>query len=138
MTVTDSAGNTSPLTASVDVRINNIPQPTIDLPFGDGTLNIAESAAVGGQTLTGSTGVTGTGQTVSVAIAGMTGSPFAAAVDPDTGNWTLNLTPAQLASLGTLTASHDITVTATDSVGNHNDTDHQLHFTSVRAGTCYQ
>jgi len=132
VTVTDSAGNTSPLTASVDVRINNIPQPTIDLPFGDGTLNIEESAAVGGQTLTGSTGVTGTGQTVSVAIAGMTGSPFAAAVDPDTGNWTLNLTPVQLASLGTLTASHDITVTATDSVGNHNDT--TISFTSHLSG----
>ncbi|MGG5215575.1 Ig-like domain-containing protein [Rahnella variigena] len=132
VTVTDSAGNTSPLTASVDVRINNIPQPTIDLPFGDGTLNIEESAAVGGQTLTGSTGVTGAGQTVSVAIAGMTGSPFAAAVDPDTGNWTLNLTPAQLATLGLATAQHDITVTATDSVGNHNDT--TISFTSHLSG----
>lgn len=132
VTVTDSAGNTSPLTASVDVRINNIPQPTIDLPFGDGTLNIAESAAVGGQTLTGSTGVTGAGQTVSVAIAGMTGSPFAAIVDPDTGNWTLNLTPAQLATLGLATAQHDITVTATDAVGNHNET--TISFTSHLSG----
>lgn len=132
VTVTDSAGNTSPLTASVDVRINNIPQPTIDLPFGDGTLNIAESAAVDGQTLTGSTGVTGAGQTVSVAIAGMTGSPFAAIVDPDTGNWTLNLTPAQMATLGLATAQHDITVTATDAVGNHNET--TISFTSHLSG----
>ena len=132
VTVTDSAGNASVLPASVDVRINNIPQPTIDLPFGDGTLNIAESAAVGGQTLTGSTGVTGTGQTVSVAIAGMTDSPFTAIVDPDTGNWTLNLTPVQLASLGQTTALHDITVTATDSVGNHNDT--TISFTSHLSG----
>ncbi|KQN48029.1 hypothetical protein ASE99_15980 [Serratia sp. Leaf51] len=132
VTVTDSAGNASVLPASVDVRINNIPQPTIDLPFGDGTLNIAESADVNGQTLTGSTGVTGAGQTVSVAIAGMTDSPFTAAVDPDTGNWTLNLTPVQLASLGQTTALHDITVTATDSVGNHNDT--TISFTSHLSG----
>lgn len=132
VTVTDSAGNASVLPASVDVRINNIPQPTIDLPFGDGTLNIAESAAIGGQTLTGSTGVTGTGQTVSVAIAGMTDSPFTAAVDPDTGNWTLNLTPAQLATLGLATAQHDITVTATDSVGNHNEA--TISFTSHLSG----
>ncbi|UHM89485.1 Ig-like domain-containing protein [Rahnella victoriana] len=128
VTVTDSAGNTSPLTASVDVQIHNVPAPTINLPFGDGTLNIAESTAVGGQTLTGSTGVTGAGQTVSVAIAGMTGSPFTAAVDPVTGNWSLNLTPVQLASLGTPTAAHLITVTATDGVGNH--TDATLSFTS--------
>ena len=128
VTVTDSAGNISPLTTSVDVQINNVPAPAINLPFGDGTLNIAESIDVNGQTLTGTTGVTGAGQTVSVAIAGMTGSPFTATVDPDTGNWSLNLTSAQLTSLGTATASHLITVTATDSAGNH--TDATLAFTS--------
>ncbi|WP_047608344.1 Ig-like domain-containing protein [Rahnella aquatilis] len=128
VTVTDSAGNISPLTTSFDVQINNVPAPTINLPFGDGTLNIAESTDVNGQALTGSTGVTGAGQTVSVAIAGMTGSPFTATVDPDTGNWSLDLTSAQLTSLGTATASHLITVTATDSAGNH--TDATLTFTS--------
>jgi len=128
VTVTDSAGNSSVLPVSVDVQIHSLPQPTIDLPFGDGTLNIAESAAIGGQTLTGTTGETGAGQTVSVAIAGMTGSPFTAAVDPVTGNWSLNLTPVQLASLGPLTASHDITVTATDAIGNHNEA--TISFTS--------
>ncbi|MGH8466635.1 MAG: Ig-like domain-containing protein, partial [Pseudomonas sp.] len=58
----------------------------------------------------------------------MTDSPFTAAVDPVTGNWSLNLTPVQLASLGTPTAAHLITVTATDGVGNH--TDATLSFTS--------
>ncbi|RJT46693.1 Ig-like domain-containing protein [Rahnella woolbedingensis] len=132
VTVTDSAGNTSVLPVSVGVQIHTVPVPTIDLPFGDGTLNIAESVAVTGQTLTGTTGETGPGQTVSVAIAGMTGSPFTATVDPATGNWSLNLTPVQLASLGTSTASHDITVTATDSVGNHNDA--TVSFTSHLSG----
>lgn len=128
VTVTDSAGNSSVLPVSVGVQIHNVPAPTINLPFGDGTLNIAESTAVGGQTLTGTTGVTGAGQTVSVAIAGITGSPFTAIVDPATGNWSLNLTPAQLATLGLATATHEITVTATDSAGNH--TDATLTFTS--------
>lgn len=128
VTVTDSAGNTSVLPVSVSVQIHNMPAPTIDLPFGDGTLNIAEAAAIDGQTITGTTGVTGAGQTVSVAIAGITGSPFTATVDPATGIWSLNLTPTQLASLGLATATHTITVTATDSVGNH--TDATLDFTS--------
>lgn len=133
VTVTDSAGNSSVLPVSVGVQIHSLPAPTIDLPFGDGTLNITEaSVATGGQTITGTTGVIGAGQTVSVAIAGITGSPFTATVDAATGAWSLNLTPAQLATLGLATATHAITVTATDAVGNHNDA--TVSFTSHLSG----
>ncbi|WP_459176032.1 Ig-like domain-containing protein [Ewingella americana] len=113
VTATDSVGNTSSANEILDVQLTPPPIPTIGLPFGDGILNNAEAAA--GQILTGSTGVTGAGQTVSVAFAGVV-TPFTATVAAD-GTWTLNLSPLQLADLGGL-PSHTITVTSTNEFGN--------------------
>lgn len=94
---------------------HNLPQPTINAPFGDGVVNAAEAAA--GGNLSGSTGVLGTGQTVTVRLDN--GSLLTATVDAS-GNWTLPLTPAQLGALGQ--GGHTVTVTVTDAAGNQNTT----------------
>lgn len=92
---------------------HNLPQPTISAPFGDGVLNAAEALA--GGNLSGNTGVTGAGQTVTVRLDN--GSLLTATVDTN-GNWTLPLTPAQLGALNQ--GGHTVTVTATDAAGNQN------------------
>ncbi|AOR64367.1 Ig-like domain-containing protein [Pectobacterium wasabiae] len=104
--------NDVPVTASrtIDVHINNLPQPTIDQPFGDGILNIIESAS--GQNLTGKTGISGGGQSVTVTLNGKT---YTATVD-NQGNWSTALPAADLQSL--LTGVQTIRVEATDTAGN--------------------
>nr|WP_277619655.1 Ig-like domain-containing protein [Winslowiella iniecta] len=110
VSVTDSVGNVGSVSDTVLVAINNLPQPTLNLPFGDGALNIAEAAA--GQLLSGKTGITGIDQNVTVEISGFNGdNPLLATVDIN-GNWSLNLTPIQLATLAD--GPHTLTVTATD------------------------
>ncbi|MBE8365843.1 large repetitive protein, partial [Leptospira borgpetersenii serovar Balcanica] len=82
-----------------------------DLLFGDGTVNQSEAAL--GQQLTGTTGLTGAGQTVQISIDG--GQPITGTVD-NNGNWTVSLTPAQLSALAD--GSHTISVTVSDRAGN--------------------
>ncbi|MEQ9969828.1 Ig-like domain-containing protein [Pectobacterium carotovorum] len=101
-----------PVTASrnIDIHINNLPQPTIDQPFGDGILNIIESAS--GQNLTGKTGIAGGGQSVIVTLNGKT---YTATVD-NQGNWSAALPAADLQLLPT--GVQTIHVEATDTAGN--------------------
>lgn len=115
VTVTDVAGNSSTQAENISVQLTPPPVPTIDLVFGDGVLNAAELAA--GQTISGSTGITGPGQTVTVTIAGNP-SPLTATVGAD-GKWTLELTTSELADIAGL-PTHSITVTNTDQYGNSN------------------
>ncbi len=92
-----------------------LPQPAIHLPFGDGVINAAE-ALVGGS-LSGTTGIKGAGQIVTITLDN--GTPLNAVVDAN-GNWTLALTPGQLAVLGN--GDHTVNVSVTDTVGNQNST----------------
>ncbi|MEI7222047.1 Ig-like domain-containing protein [Pectobacterium carotovorum] len=113
-TITASVANPGdvPVTASrnIDIHINNLPQPTIDQPFGDGILNIIESAS--GQNLTGKTGITGGGQSVIVTL---NGKAYTATVD-NQGNWSASLPAADLQLLPT--GVQTIRVEATDTAGN--------------------
>ncbi|MFJ5417164.1 Ig-like domain-containing protein [Pectobacterium carotovorum] len=113
-TITASVANPGdvPVTASrnIDIHINNLPQPTIDQPFGDGILNIIESAS--GQNLTGKTGITGGGQSVIVTL---NGKAYTATVD-NQGNWSASLPAADLQLLPT--GVQTIHVEATDTAGN--------------------
>ncbi|WP_224652503.1 Ig-like domain-containing protein [Pectobacterium versatile] len=101
-----------PVTTSrnIDIHINNLPQPTINQPFGDGVLNIIESTS--GQNLTGKTGISGGGQSVIVTLNGKT---YTATVD-NQGNWSAALPATDLQSL--LTGVQTIRVEATDTAGN--------------------
>ncbi|CCK02694.1 large repetitive protein [Cronobacter sakazakii 701] len=111
VTAQDQYGN--PATAGVAVDVLRTP-PTAavpDLLFGDGTVNQSEAAL--GQQLTGTTGLTGAGQTVQISIDG--GQPITGTVD-NNGNWTVSLTPAQLSALAD--GSHTISVTVSDRAGN--------------------
>jgi hypothetical protein len=98
--------NTTPV-----VDIPGQPAPEIDTPFGDGWLNRAEKKE--GSMLTGTTGVTGSGQTVSVIIGG---KPHNAAVSDD-GHWSLSLAPGTMKT-GFGKGQHDIVVTASDAAGH--------------------
>ncbi|KAA5949818.1 Ig-like domain-containing protein [Pantoea sp. Bo_2] len=114
VTVTDENGNIGSTTGTLLVAVNTLPDVTLNLPFGDGALNAAEAGSE--QILSGTTGITGAGQTVSVLIAGFNGDqPLAATVLND-GSWSLALSPAQLATF--TSGTHTITVTATDIAGN--------------------
>ncbi|WP_380179373.1 Ig-like domain-containing protein [Kalamiella sp. sgz302252] len=115
VTVTDAVGNVGTATDSALVAVNVLPAVTIDLPFTDGLLNVAEAATA--QTLSGNTGLVAAGQTVNVTIDG--GAPLAATVN-ENGNWTLDLTSDQLTALGS--GTHTFAVTATDSAGNASTT----------------
>ncbi|MGJ0127378.1 Ig-like domain-containing protein [Pantoea sp. RHCKP32] len=118
VTVTSASGNSASINGTVLVAINTLPDVTLNLPFGDGALNVAE--ALNPQVLTGSTGITGAGQTVAVLISGFNDNePLAATVQND-GSWSLTLSPDQLATF--TTGSHTITVTATDIAGNSDST----------------
>ena len=84
-----------------------LPEPTIDTPFDDGWLNRSEKQH--NETLTGTTGISGSGQAVKVIIGGKT---YAATVT-DEGKWSLTLTPENMKT-GFGTGKHGIIVTATD------------------------
>ncbi|QGU86886.1 Ig-like domain-containing protein [Erwinia sorbitola] len=109
--VTDGVGNTGSADSSLIVAINELPAPTITTPFLDGLLNITEAGL--DQVLSGTTKVTGAGQTVTVSIDG--GADLVATVNAN-GDWSLNLSSAQLTALGG--GEHTIKVTATDAYGN--------------------
>ncbi|WP_312458114.1 Ig-like domain-containing protein [Pseudescherichia sp.] len=101
-----SAGDTHTL----NVQIHYLPIPTIDAPFGDGYLNSVEKGQ--DQVLSGNTGVSGSGQSVSVQLAGNT---YQALVDGD-GNWRVTVPASDMQAIpdGLLT----INVNASDAAGN--------------------
>ena len=101
-----SAGDTHTL----NVQIHYLPIPTIDAPFGDGYLNSVEKGQ--DQILSGNTGVSGSGQSVSVQLAGNT---YQALVDGD-GNWRVTVPASDMQAIpdGLLT----INVNASDAAGN--------------------
>ena len=82
---TDASGNSISSSANLGIYTHKLPTASLTPPFGDGTLNSTEAAL--GQTLTGSTGVTGSGQKVSVTFGGVT---YVATVAAD-GSWSLSL-----------------------------------------------
>lgn len=86
-TVTDSHDFT--------VIINTLPQVVINQPFGDGIVNQVESTQ--NQTLTGTTGVTGPGQTV---VATLNGQQYIGVVNTD-GTWSVTLPSGALSTLAT-------------------------------------
>ncbi|WP_421504926.1 Ig-like domain-containing protein [Erwinia rhapontici] len=110
-TVTDAAGNSSPVSTNVTLATGAL-QPTINLPFGDGYLNNNEATDPAGQSLTGTTGAIGAGQTVIVTI-GSQAFPVTADIN---GNWTLPLSTTQLQALGE--GSLPISVDVTNAQGN--------------------
>lgn len=106
-----SLGNQSAqATQNLDVITHDLPKPALNTPFGDGYVNSAEHAAA--QTLSGTTGVKGSWQTVTVTIGNKTWETTADA----NGKWTLNLSAADMAALATGTLP--ITVVAKDAAGN--------------------
>ncbi|XTZ39364.1 Ig-like domain-containing protein [Salmonella enterica] len=102
----------------------NMPEPTIHAPFGDGIVNAAEAEA--GGNLSGNTGAMGAGQVVTVQLDN--GTQLSATVDAN-GNWTLPMTAGQLGALGE--GGHTITVTATDAAGNQVSTTTPLTIDTV-------
>ena len=109
-TVTDLEGTLITQTTDVTVHINALPAPTLNTPFADGLLSAAEAAA--GQALSGTTGVSGEGQQVSVALGDQR---FNAIVGND-GSWTVLIPAAALQALPEGRAT--VTVTARDAAGN--------------------
>ena len=113
---TDAFGNPARGTLATEIVLE---EPAATLPgtlFDDGYINEADAAA--GQTLTGNTGVTGSGQTVVVNIPGQ--EPIVGTVDAD-GNWTVLVPPEVLQDLPQ--GENTATVTVTDRAGNENTSD---------------
>ncbi len=112
-TVTASATTTNSTVSdnhSFTVLIHNLPQLQVDQLFVDGTLNLAESSQ--NQVLTGSTNVSGAGQTV---VATLNGQQYIGVVQSD-GSWSVTLPAGALESLPS--APGTITVDVTDAAGN--------------------
>ncbi len=111
VTATVTAGQTSATADRViNVAINDLPEPTITTPFGDGALNAADLQQ--NQTLTGNTGVSGSGQTVTVQLGNQTYTTTAGA----DGGWSVTVPAAQLQTLPT--GQTPVVVTVTDGAGN--------------------
>ncbi|WP_447879742.1 Ig-like domain-containing protein, partial [Serratia fonticola] len=108
----DQAGN--PVSGSHDlgVFIHSLPDATLNTPFGDGILNGTEAGQP--QTLTGSTGITTPGQTVTVTLGGKT---YTGTVD-GSGNWSVSVPAADLQVLPDGTPA--LSVVVTDAAGNSN------------------
>lgn len=111
-TATDSAGNTVSTSSELGIYIHNLPAPITNLPFGDGTLTKGEAGI--SQSLNGSTGISGAGQTVTVTVGGKT---YPALVGSD-GQWSLTLPSSVLQGLAQ--GGQSITVQVTDAAGNTN------------------
>ncbi|MGL9720528.1 Ig-like domain-containing protein [Symbiopectobacterium sp.] len=107
---TDQVGKTVTNSQTLQVSINQPPQATLDAPFGNGYLNQSEAQA--GQTLTGTTGISGAGQAVKVTIGSDT---FIGTVN-SSGHWQLALPANVLTQLSDGVTS--ISVTVTDAAGN--------------------
>lgn len=111
--VTDTAGNVISGEGNFQAVINNVPEVTLGTLFTDGVLNNPEATA--GQVLTGNSGVTGAGQTVTVTLNGV---PYntGATVDAN-GQWSVTLPPSALTGL-TNGQTQTVIVTVTDVYGN--------------------
>nr|WP_321206113.1 Ig-like domain-containing protein [Limnobaculum sp. M2-1] len=110
LAVANSNSKSAFIDISPDVPQPSIPPvPTIVPLFTDNLLNLAESQNE--QVINGTTGITGTGQSVTVSIAG---NIYTANVDTN-GNWSLTLSPSVLASLAQ--GEQSVTVVATNSAG---------------------
>ena len=114
VTATASVPGTTPATLDVNVAIQASPAPAIDLPFGDGVLTAEEAAT--DQLITGTTGVTGSGQSVTLTLNGKT---YHATVAED-GHWQATLPAADLQALPEGAAA--LKVLATDAAGNSGST----------------
>ncbi|MGL9720594.1 Ig-like domain-containing protein [Symbiopectobacterium sp.] len=116
VTVTDSVGNSTTTTGSAEALFHTLPSATVVLPFGDGYLNLDESNKP--QTLSGKTGISGSGQTVTVTLdAGTANQQVFTGVQVDgLGGWSLPLTSTQLAAF--TEGGHTLLVTVTDKAGN--------------------
>lgn len=114
----NASGGTSTAQKTITVEpltpIGEPPHPLLDVPFGDGVLNAAELAVQ--QTLTGSTGSTGSGQKVVVTLGE---ESYNATVDND-GRWSLSPDPYALYLMGQ--GESIIVVTATDGWGQQGTT----------------
>ncbi|ELY4303224.1 Ig-like domain-containing protein [Cronobacter turicensis] len=110
VTTTDTAGHAISAESSLDVAAEFLPDPQIAPVFGDDMLVLSESQ--GNQTINGTTGITGDGQSAVVVINNVS---YPVEVDSQ-GNWSLTLTPEQLSALpqGEL----PISVIVTDAAGN--------------------
>ncbi|MCL6408301.1 Ig-like domain-containing protein, partial [Dickeya dadantii] len=95
---------------TLGVHIHTLPQPTIDTPFGNGSLNGAE--ALVSQTITGHTGISGAGQSV---ILSLGGKSYTGTVDA-AGNWKVTVPAADLQQLPE--GNNSLLVTAQDAAGN--------------------
>lgn len=115
VTVSTEAGLVNPAsaTASAELVLTTTLNPTINLPFVDGLLNVAEAGV--NQVVSGTTGLIGAGQTVTLTIDGQTLSGLTVSVS-NSGVWSATLTPAQLQLIGN--GEHTITVVAADQAGN--------------------
>lgn len=107
---TDQVGKTVINSQTLQVSMNQLPQATLDAPFGNGYLNQSEAQA--GQTLTGTTGISGAGQAVKVTIGSDT---FIGTVN-SSGHWQLAMPANVLTQLSDGVTS--ISVTVTDAAGN--------------------
>ncbi len=108
-TVSDAAGNSFTETRDITVATGTL-APSLNTPFGDGYLSQAEAAQ--SQTLSGTTGITGAGQTVTVTL---NNTPYSADVDTQ-GNWTLTLDSGVLQGLTEGVST--IVVNTSDAAGN--------------------
>ncbi|WP_455816457.1 Ig-like domain-containing protein [Pseudomonas cerasi] len=114
-TVTDAAGNPGSVSSNVTFSTASL-QPTINTPFGDGYLNDSEANNPDGQSLTGTTGATGSGQTVVVTVGGL---DYTITADTN-GNWALPLSSAELQALDD--GGLSVSVTVTNGQGNTGST----------------
>lgn len=109
-TVNDATGTPVTTTAPLNVLVTTQPNATINTPFGDGVLNAADVGSDG--TLTGSTGITGPGQSVTVNIGGTDYTGTVA----NNGSWSITIPSSVLQGLGE--GDTNFTVTVTDVAGN--------------------
>jgi hypothetical protein len=116
ITVTDVAGNQVTGQGSFEVITHNLPVAHYVTPFGDFVISNAESLS--DQFITGNTGVTGAGQTVTVTLGAKT---YTGTVD-DNGDWVVTVPQADLSAL-TNNSSLAFSVTVTDRAGNSASTD---------------
>lgn len=106
----DVNGVTVTVEQSLNSEVNPLFQPVINPPFDDGYLNASEAGSA--QTLSGTTGVVGAGQTVSVVLGGIT---YSGTVDAQ-GNWSISIPSATLQSLPE--GVTNLPVTFGDNAGN--------------------
>lgn len=110
VSATDAVGQTVTGSDVLNVIINNLPNATLDTPFGDSILNAAEAGV--SQTLTGNTGVSGSGQTAVVTFGGQ---DYTAVVAAD-GSFSVSVPSSVLTTLGQGPTA--VQVAVTDAAGN--------------------